>query len=341
MILRLTERTDRIAHIPRILYHWRAHPRLDRRRRQPSRTPTSRRATPSPRTWAHRRGRRGRLRAARALPRGPPGRARRRSVDLVLAVDDDRRAGRRGRLLARPAPPQLERRARRARRTLLDARPPRSPPPASPTTASPPSPRPGRTRRRAGRRRRRRHRRAPPAHADPRHRPHPRLAHPPARLQRPTRHRRRRTRPPRPRRPHPPGRHRHPRGHPPPPPARRALVDGRPVRLRDLGLQRQRGERDPRHPPRHLRAARRPGPRATANSPSSTTACAPADDHQRTVIVPDARLRTTGPDPTTNDLPAIWRLRTHLGPAPTPTTPTTTPTTAPTAATSSRSRSES
>ena len=32
-------------------------------------------------------------------------------------------------------------------------------------------------------------------------------------------------------------------------------------------------------------------------------------DDQRTVIVPDARLRTTGPDPTTNDLPAIWRLR--------------------------------
>ncbi len=32
-------------------------------------------------------------------------------------------------------------------------------------------------------------------------------------------------------------------------------------------------------------------------------------EHQRTVIVPDARLRTTGPDPTTNDLPAIWRLR--------------------------------
>ena len=26
MILRLTERTDRIAHVPRILYHWRAHP---------------------------------------------------------------------------------------------------------------------------------------------------------------------------------------------------------------------------------------------------------------------------------------------------------------------------
>ncbi len=31
--------------------------------------------------------------------------------------------------------------------------------------------------------------------------------------------------------------------------------------------------------------------------------------HQRTVIVPDARLRTTGPDPTSNDLPTLWRLR--------------------------------
>jgi hypothetical protein len=33
------------------------------------------------------------------------------------------------------------------------------------------------------------------------------------------------------------------------------------------------------------------------------------EHHQRTVIVPDARLRTTGPDRTTNDLPATWRLR--------------------------------
>ncbi len=30
---------------------------------------------------------------------------------------------------------------------------------------------------------------------------------------------------------------------------------------------------------------------------------------QRVVIVPDARVRTTGPDTTTNDLPTIWRLR--------------------------------
>jgi hypothetical protein len=29
----------------------------------------------------------------------------------------------------------------------------------------------------------------------------------------------------------------------------------------------------------------------------------------RAVIVPDARLRTVGPDPTINDLPAVWRLR--------------------------------
>ncbi len=30
---------------------------------------------------------------------------------------------------------------------------------------------------------------------------------------------------------------------------------------------------------------------------------------RRVVIVPDARLRATGPDLTTNDLPGIWRLR--------------------------------
>ncbi len=34
------------------------------------------------------------------------------------------------------------------------------------------------------------------------------------------------------------------------------------------------------------------------------------EHHHRTVIVPDARLRTTGADTTTNDLPAIWQLRT-------------------------------
>jgi GT2 family glycosyltransferase len=34
-----------------------------------------------------------------------------------------------------------------------------------------------------------------------------------------------------------------------------------------------------------------------------------ATTHQRIVIVPDARVRTTGPDTTTNDLPTIWQLR--------------------------------
>ena len=33
------------------------------------------------------------------------------------------------------------------------------------------------------------------------------------------------------------------------------------------------------------------------------------DTGGRVVIVPDARLRTTGPDVTINDLPAIWALR--------------------------------
>jgi O-antigen biosynthesis protein len=33
------------------------------------------------------------------------------------------------------------------------------------------------------------------------------------------------------------------------------------------------------------------------------------DTHQRTVIVPDARLRTTTPDTTTNHLPTLWQLR--------------------------------
>ena len=33
------------------------------------------------------------------------------------------------------------------------------------------------------------------------------------------------------------------------------------------------------------------------------------DAHLRIVTVPDARLRTTGPDPATNDLPSIWKLR--------------------------------
>ena len=33
------------------------------------------------------------------------------------------------------------------------------------------------------------------------------------------------------------------------------------------------------------------------------------DADGRIVIVPDTRMRASGPDTTTNDLPAIWRLR--------------------------------
>ena len=112
------------------------------------------------------------------------------TVDLVLAVDDSRRAAdAAASWLPQPHPSWnvvLAAPAERGRPGPGRA----APPPGSPTTASPSihrlraraTPPPSR------------HRRTPPAHADPRRRPHPRLADPPARLQRPTRHRRRRTR---------------------------------------------------------------------------------------------------------------------------------------------------
>ena len=65
--------------------------------------------------------------------------------------------------------------------------------------------------------------------------------------------------------------------------------------------------------------------------------CLRAGDHgQRTVIVPDARLRTPPPPtpPPTTSPPCANSAA--AGPPPTPTTPTTTPASAPTAATSSR-----
>ena len=134
MILRLIERTDRIAHVPRILYHWRAHPdstaggdgqavRLrggaQRDRRPPG---------------ARRRRRRGRLRAARALSGGPSGRPGARRVDLVLAVERRRRARptRPPSWLAQPHPTWnvvLAAPGRGARRRDRHA----APPPASPT----------------------------------------------------------------------------------------------------------------------------------------------------------------------------------------------------------------
>jgi len=52
------------------------------------------------------------------------------------------------------------------------------------------------------------------------------------------------------------------------------------------------------------------GLRPEFNDQALTEYCLRATNaHQRIVIVPDARLRATGPDHTTNDLPAIWRLR--------------------------------
>ena len=46
-----------------------------------------------------------------------------------------------------------------------------------------------------------------------------------------------------------------------------SVLDGQLLRLRNLGLQRQRGERGAGHPPRHLPAARRPATRSSETSP--------------------------------------------------------------------------
>ena len=147
-------------------------------------------------------------------------------------------------------------------------------------------------------------------HADPRRRPHPRLADPPDRLQQPARHRRRRSDRARPGRTHrtKPG-SRSPRASPSTScTATRSSMDNF-FGYGTLGLQRERGERGARHPPR------RPTEQLGGLNPqfgdlALIDYCLRATNTgQRIVIVPDARLRTTGPDTTINDLPAIWRLR--------------------------------
>ena len=86
MILRLTERTDRIAHVPRVLYHWRAHRDSTAGGERPSRMPTWRRATPSPRTRIASGSMATSASGPRASTASPTESTRRRSVDLVLAV---------------------------------------------------------------------------------------------------------------------------------------------------------------------------------------------------------------------------------------------------------------
>ena len=89
MILRLVERTDRIAHIPRILYHWRVHRQLHRRRRgKPYAYVAARNAIAS---HLERCG------IEAEVGYGPPGLYRvahrvdpQLSIALVLAVDDPR-----------------------------------------------------------------------------------------------------------------------------------------------------------------------------------------------------------------------------------------------------------
>ena len=98
-------------------------------------------------------------------------------------------------------------------------------------------------------------------------------------------------------------------------------------------LQRERGQRDPGHTPRHLPAARRTGPRATTSSPSSTTASAPATSTCAPSSSPTPACAPPDPTPPPTTCPHSGAYA-PPGPNTTPTTPTTTPTTAPTAATS-------
>ena len=118
MILRLTERSDRIAHIPRILYHWRAHAGSTAADAQskPYAYVAARNAIDIA-PGAHRDGSAGRLRAARALPGDPPGRACGQRGSGARPPGR-RRAGRGGRHLAAPGPPELDGDPRRPRRSL-------------------------------------------------------------------------------------------------------------------------------------------------------------------------------------------------------------------------------
>ena len=177
MILRLTERTDRIAHIPRILYHWRAHA-------------GSTAADAQSKPYAYVAARNAiashleRIGMEAQVDFGPPGLYRvthrvqpAASVDLVLAlqdVDGLAEAAASWQLQTHPSwtvtlavgAGALD----AARSALTDSGIPHD------THHHDPHPRRAAPHRRAGRRRRRRPRRLPPADADSRRRPHPRLA---------------------------------------------------------------------------------------------------------------------------------------------------------------------
>ena len=132
MILRLVERTDRIAHIPQILYHWRVH--------------ASSTAGGDAKPYAYVAARNAiaghleRCGIEAEVGYGPPGLYRvahrvdpHQSIALVLAVEDPQgtRGGRQ--ILGLPAPPHLELSCSPRRSMRWPPAPTRCAPPASPT----------------------------------------------------------------------------------------------------------------------------------------------------------------------------------------------------------------
>ena len=88
-VLRLMERTDRIAHIPRILYHWRAHAMSTAGGTRPSRRRTWPSRARSPTIWsAPGSTPKSSLRICPGFIASSIGSTRRRGVDIVLAIHD-------------------------------------------------------------------------------------------------------------------------------------------------------------------------------------------------------------------------------------------------------------
>ena len=197
-VLRLMERTDRIAHIPRILYHWRAHAMStaggDAKPYAYLAQPGAiaghleRSGVDAEVQFAHLPG------IHRIVHRVRPS----TSVDLVLAIGDPRGLAEAAASWLGPAAPEPGASCSPRPPERSTPQPPRSPRRASPssriaTVPTAPGEDPATALAAAADAATAEHLLA---HAGPRRRTHPRLAHPPDRLQQPTPDRRRRTRRP-------------------------------------------------------------------------------------------------------------------------------------------------